>query len=51
MGKQFRVQESDIIHVYETQEICEFAIAYILQNNDNDLTRNPTFKLHCVKSS
>jgi hypothetical protein len=51
MGKQFRLQESDIIHVYETKEICEFAIAYILQYNDNDLTRNPTFKLHCVKSS
>jgi len=51
MGKQFRVQNSEVIHSYESKEICEWAITYILQNNDNALTRNPTFKLECVRNS
>ena len=42
---------SKVLYSYDTKENCEWAKEWVLDNNNNRLTKNPTTKAFCLKKN
>jgi len=51
LGEPMTRLNSKVLYSYETEVDCKWAKEWVLDNNNNRLTKNPTTKAFCLKKN